>query len=101
MRLGCNFIEMDLLIILYLTNFLRTLFIIAVVYYGIRLFSRYILPMLVDKGLKNMQQKMQDQQRQNRGSARPPGDVTIEGNPQRGKNNGQIKGEYVDFEEVD
>jgi len=92
---------MDLLIILYLTNFLRTLFIIAVVYYGIRLFSRYILPMLVDKGLKNMQQKMQDQQRQNRSSARPPGDVTIEGNPQRGKNNGQIKGEYVDFEEVD
>ena len=92
---------MDLLILLYLTNFLRTLFIIAVVYYGIRLFSRYILPMLVDKGLKNMQQKMQDQQRQNRSSARPPGDVTIEGNQQRGKNTGQIKGEYVDFEEVD
>ncbi len=92
---------MDLLILLYLTNFLRTLFIIAVIYYGIRLFSRYILPMLVDKGLKNMQQKMQNQQQQNQRSTRPPGDVTIEGNPQRGKNNGQIKGEYVDFEEVD
>jgi hypothetical protein len=92
---------MDLLIILYLINFLRTLFIIAIVYYGIRLFSRYILPMLLDKGLKNMQQKMQDQQRQNQRSTRPPGDVTIEGNPQRVKNNGQIKGEYVDFEEVD
>ncbi len=92
---------MDLLILLYLTNFIRTLLIIVVVYYGIRLFSRYILPMLVDKGLKNMQQKMQDQQRQNNRSTRPPGDVTIEGNPQQGKNSGQIKGEYVDFEEVD
>ncbi|GAB1451272.1 hypothetical protein MASR2M47_13280 [Draconibacterium sp.] len=99
--LDVNFIDMDLLIILYITNFIRTLFIIAVVYYGIRLFSRYILPMLVDKGLKNMQQKMQDQQRQRQGSTRPPGDVTIEGNPQRGKTNGQIKGEYVDFEEVE
>jgi hypothetical protein len=57
--------------------------------------------MLVDKGLKNMQQKMQDQQRQSQRSTRPPGDVTIEGNPQRSKTNGQIKGEYVDFEEVD
>ncbi len=92
---------MNLLIILYITNFLRTLFIIAIIYYGIRLLSKYILPMLVDKGLKNMQQKMQDQQRQSQRSTRPPGDVTIEGNPQRGKNNDQIKGEYVDFEEVD
>lgn len=92
---------MNLLILLYLTNFLRTLLIIAVIYYGIRLFTRYILPMLVDKGIKNMQQKMQDQQRQNQRSTRPPGDVTIEGNPQRGKNSSQIKGEYVDFEEVD
>ncbi len=92
---------MDLLILLYLTNFIRTLFIIAIVYYGIRLFSRYILPLLVDKGLKNMQQKMQNQQRQNQRSTRPPGDVTIEGNPQHSKSSGQIKGEYVDFEEVD
>ena len=92
---------MNLLIILYLTNFLRTLFIIAIIYFGIRLFSRYILPMLLDKGLKNMQQKMQDQQRNRQNSTRPPGDVTIEGNPKHGKNSSQIKGEYVDFEEVE
>ena len=92
---------MDLLIILYLTNFLRTLFIIAIVYYGIRLFSRYILPMLVDKGLKNMQQKMQNQQRQNQRQTRPTGEVTIEGNKRNTGNSGQIKGEYVDFEEVE
>ncbi len=50
---------MNLLIILVITNFLRTLLIIVLIYYGIRFISRYILPLLVDKGLKNMQQKMQ------------------------------------------
>jgi hypothetical protein len=56
---------------------------------------------LVDKGLKNMQQKMQEQQRQNQRSTRPPGEVTIEYNKNTGKSNSQIKGEYVDFEEVE
>mgnify|MGYP001082780719 CR=1 FL=1 len=80
---------MDLLILLVLTNFIRTIFIIVIIYYGIRLFTRYILPMLVDKGLKNMQQKMQDQQRQSQRSTRPPGEVTIEYNNRTGKNNSQ------------
>jgi hypothetical protein len=92
---------MDLLVILFLTNFIRTLFIIVVVYYGIRFISRYLLPILVDKGLKNMQQKMHDQQRQNQRSTRPPGDVTIEYNNRTGKNSSQTKGDYVDFEEVE
>lgn len=92
---------MDLLVLLFLTNFLRTLFIIILVYYGIRLVTRYILPLLVDKGLKNMQQKMQDQQRQNQRSTRPPGEVTIEFKNRTGKNGGQTKGDYIDFEEVE
>ena len=92
---------MNLLIILFLTNFIRTLFIIIIVYYGIRFVTRYLLPILVDKGLKNMQQKMQDQQRQNQRSTRPPGDVTIEYNNRTGKNSSQTKGDYVDFEEVE
>lgn len=92
---------MNLLIILVLTNFLRTLFIIILIYYGIRFFTRYVLPLLVDKGIKNMQQKMQDQQRQSQRSTRQPGDVTIEYNNRSNKSNTQNKGDYVDFEEVD
>jgi hypothetical protein len=92
---------MDLLIILYLVNFLRTLFIIVIIYYGIRLVTRYILPLLLDKGIKNMQQKMQDQQRQSQRSTRPPGEVTIEFKNKGGKNGSQTKGDYVDFEEVE
>ena len=92
---------MNLLIILYLVNFLRTILIIVVIYYGIRLFSRYVLPLLVDKGLKNMQQKMQNQQRQNQRPSRPDGEVTIENNKNTDRNKSQNQGDYVDFEEVD
>lgn len=91
---------MSLLILLYITNFIKTLFIIAVIYYGIRIFTRYILPSIVDKGIKNMQQKMYDQQRQQRPS-RPEGDVIIEKNQRNSQNTGQNQGEYVDFEEVE
>lgn len=92
---------MDLLIILVLINFIKTLFIIVVIYYAIRLFSRYILPSLVDKGIKNMQQKMYDQQRQQQRSTRREGEVIIENNKKDTKNDTRNKGEYVDFEEVE
>ncbi len=92
---------MNLLIILYIVNFLRTILIIAAIYYGIKLFSKYILPLLVDKGLKNMQQKMQNQQRQNQRSSRPDGEITIEDNKNKNKDKSQTKGDYVDFEEVE
>ena len=92
---------MNLFIILYLVNFLRTILIIVVIYYGIWLFSRYVLPLLVDKGLKNMQQKMQNQQRQNQRPSRPDGEVTIENNKNTDRNKSQNQGDYVDFEEVD
>jgi len=92
---------MNLLVILYIVNFLRTILIIVLIYYGIRLFSKYVLPLLVDKGLKNMQQKMQNQQRQNQRPSRPDGEVTIEDNKKSNKNKSQNQGDYVDFEEVD
>lgn len=91
---------MDLLIILYFVGFLRTLVVIAVIYFAIRVITRYVLPLLVDQGLKNMQQKMQDQQR-NRQQHRPEGEVTIERDKQNQDNKIKDEGEYVDFEEVD
>jgi hypothetical protein len=91
---------MNLLIVLYITNFIKTLFIIVVIYYGIRIFTRYILPSIVDKGIKNMQQKMYDQQRQQRPS-RPEGEVIIEKKQRGSQNQEQNRGEYVDFEEVE
>ncbi len=91
---------MNLLIILFLLNFLRTVFIILIIYYGIRLITRYVLPLLVDKGLKNIQQKMQEQQREHQRNVRRDGEVTIE-NRTNPRSSSQNKGEYVDFEEVE
>lgn len=92
---------MTAFVTLYILNFLRTIVIIAIIYFGIRFISRYLFPLLVDKGIKNMQQKMQDQQRGYQKPRRPEGEVTIEGQaPHQQKKPGD-KGEYVDFEEVD
>jgi len=90
---------MNLFILLYLVSFIRTLVIILVIYFGIRLFTRYILPKLVDKGMKNMQEKMYEQQRQHQQSNRHEGDVTVQ-NKKTKNNQGKDEGEYVDFEEI-
>jgi hypothetical protein len=92
---------MDLLVVLFLVGFVRTLLIIVIVYYGIKIVSKYVLPLLVDKGMKKMQQKMQDQQKQHQQPSRPDGEVTIEADKKKNQNSGKAKGEYVDFEEVD
>ncbi len=92
---------MNLFIILFLVNFLRTLFIIALVYYAIRIFTKYILPALVDKGIKNMQQKMHEQQNHNVRNSRREGEVTLETNQKNNKSKIKNEGDYVDFEEID
>ena len=56
--------------------------------------------MLIDKGVKNMQQKMQDQQRRQQ-PRRPEGEVTVEDRSHQNKKASENKGDYVDFEEVD
>ena len=91
---------MMLFIVLFAVNFVRTLAIIAIIYFGLRFFKRYIMPMLIDKGIKNMQQKMQNQQGQNQPS-RPEGEVTIEKKQSNKAKSSQNKDDYVDFEEVD
>ncbi len=62
---------------------------------------RYILPLFVDKEIKNIQQKMYNQQRQNQQNTRREGEVTIESKNQNGKYSQQNQGEYVDFEEME
>ena len=92
---------MELFIHLYLLNFIRTVVIIAAIYFIIRLFTRYILPAILDKKIKDMHEKMQNQQKQQRRTNRNEGDVTIEYGNNRNKNRNQSNGEYVDFEEVE
>jgi hypothetical protein len=57
--------------------------------------------MIVDKGVKNIQQKMYEQQKQNQRSSRREGEVIIEKNKDDNTKFNQGEGEYVDFEEVE
>ncbi len=92
---------MTLFVLLNIVSFLRTLLIIMVIWYGFRLVSRYVLPLLMNKTMKNMQSRMEEQFRQQQRSQRSEGEVTLENN--RNKNNPAKtnEGEYVDFEEVE
>jgi hypothetical protein len=91
---------MNLLIILVITNFLRTLFVILIIWYGIKLVTRYVLPMMLHKTVKNMQSRVEDQFRHQQQGGRPEGEVTVE-NKQGNHSNKAREGEYVDFEEVE
>jgi hypothetical protein len=92
---------MNLFILLNIVSLVRTVFILLVIYFGFKLVVRYLLPRLVQKGVKNMQQKMYDQYRQQQNSHRREGEVTVENRRSKNTGSNPTKGEYVDFEEID
>ena len=92
---------MNLFILIYIVGFIRTLVIIVLIYFAIRLFTRYVLPLILDKKIKDMHQKMEEQKRRQNHSNRSDGDVTIEYDKKRNKKSYDDDGEYVDFEEVE
>jgi flagellar biosynthesis/type III secretory pathway M-ring protein FliF/YscJ len=91
--------SMNLAVLLVITNFLRTLFIIFVIWYGIKLLVKYVFPLMLRHTMKNVQSRMEEQIRQQQRGARREGEVTVEGSPKTGPQKSN-EGEYVDFEEV-
>jgi uncharacterized membrane protein (DUF106 family) len=92
---------MNILVILYIVGFLRTLLVIALIYFAIRLFTRYILPYIVENKVKEMQQKLNEQKKQQERAGRREGDVTIEYDKKQNNSRNKNDGEYVDFEEIE
>lgn len=92
---------MNLFIILNIVGIIRTLFIFAVIYFAIKLFNRYILPVILESKIKEMQQKMQERQRQYDQAQKKEGDVTIDYGDRKSNIHNRNEGDYVDFEEVD
>ena len=82
---------------------LRTLLIFFIVFYIIRLFTRYILPSIfsnyMDKKVDEFTQARKKQQKQQEQARRREGEVTIDYSPDGSKNK-PAKGEYVDYVEV-
>ncbi len=82
----------------------KTLFIILVIYYVLRLFTRYVVPFFAKRYINKMQKDLYNQQYQqgNHHKKKREGDVIINGQQQRSnkKDSNKDIGEYVDYEEV-
>jgi hypothetical protein len=80
---------------------LRTVVIIVVIVYVVRIFTRYILPALFVNYMDNKVNEFQKQQKKTREQARRrEGEVTIEYNPGNQSKNKPSTGEYTDYVEI-
>ena len=80
---------------------IRTLLIIAIIYFALRFIVRYLLPFLltsyVNKKFNEMGQKSQGFDYHNN---KHEGDVTIDFSPKNKRKNKKNKGDYVNYEEI-
>lgn len=87
-----------------LYGFVRTILIILLVYYGLKILSRIFAPYLVKYMSKKMQQKFEGhyrQQQPHRESRHKEGETVIDKIPNTNKSSDKNVGEYIDYEEVD
>jgi hypothetical protein len=83
---------------------LRTILIILLVYYGIKILSRIFAPYMI----RYMSKKMQDQfggsfqQQQNKSEPKQKeGETVIDKIPKQDTSSNKNVGEYIDYEEID
>lgn len=86
-----------------LYGFVRTILIILLVYYGIKILSRIFAPYLMRYMSKKMQQKFEGQfrQQQNQTQQQKEGETVIDKVPNRESSSNKKVGEYIDYEEID
>ncbi len=93
---------MNLIIFLYLIGFIRTMIVFLAIYFIIKLFARYVLPIILENKIRQMQENMNEKNHRHKPTGKHEGEVTIDYGSQKSNNNQkQNEGEYVDFEEVD
>lgn len=86
-----------------LYGFVRTILIILLVYYGLKILTRIFAPYLVKYMSKKMQQKFEGQfgQQQHQEQSHKEGETVIDKMPNRTKSSENKVGEYVDYEEIE
>ena len=76
--------------------FIRTIFIIIIVVYALKLIGRYVIPLLIKRQINKFQQENNRHNYQQK----PEGEVTIEKDKNNSNKFNSDEGEYVDFEEI-
>ena len=85
-------------------GFVRTILIIVLVWYGMKILSRIFAPLLMRYVAKKAEQKFGQQfgqAQQPQQSKKKEGEISIDKAPQQSKTSNKDVGEYVDYEEID
>lgn len=85
-----------------LLSLVRTLLIIVIVYFGVRLIFRYLVPFLLRTFIRKQQSKFNQQfgGGANQSSTEEEGKVKVKSRP-NDHQHGSDLGEYVEYEEID
>ena len=85
------------------TGFLRTILIILLVYYGVKILMRLFAPYFVRYMSKKMQERFGGQFQQQQPERKGPkeGETVIDKMPQQHRTSDKKVGEYIDYEEID
>ena len=80
---------------------LNTIFVIMLIYYGIKFIGRFLIPIFFQKVVKNAEEKFRQQQGFQNHNTTKEGETTIDKKPNEQNKNNNSVGEYIDYEEVD
>ncbi|MBT8394277.1 MAG: DUF4834 family protein [Flavobacteriaceae bacterium] len=85
-----------------LTGFVRTILIILLVYFGVKILTRLFAPILFKHVAKKAEKKFGQQfgNYQPKETPKKEGEISIDKMPNRKESNKDV-GDYVDFEEID
>ena len=81
-------------------GFVRTILIIMLIWYGIKILSRLFAPYLMRFVAKKAEQRFGQQQNKQQPKQKE-GETTIDKSPKQTKTSNKNVGEYVDYEEID
>ena len=86
-----------------LMNFIRTILIILLIYYALKIIGRYVFPIFLKKMMNNVEKKFNNQQFGDQGqkSSVKEGETVIDKAPNTKSNTNKDVGEYVDYEDVE
>lgn len=86
-------------------GFVRTILIIMLIYYGMKVLTRVFAPYLMryvsKKAEKKFGQQFGDFQKQQQPPPQKEGETSIEKMPNKNKSSNKAVGEYIDYEEID
>jgi hypothetical protein len=82
------------------TGLIRTLAIIIIIYYGIKIIFRYVMPLFIKRTFSKMEDRYKSQQEAQQEPGKV-GETVIDKKPNTQQNQAINDGEYIDYEEVE